>query len=416
MRAHTLIVGGGVMGASIAAHLAARLDPLEEPVVLLERRSFGAGSSGRSGAVLRTFYSSRELIGMARDSLRAYSSFAATNGRSLGFTRSGVLTVAGPGASSELARRNAALMHECGVEAELVGAARMRRLVRGIEVSDAVTGVWEPGAGYVDPQRTVDAFVALARERGATLREGAEVREWVVERGRVSAALGQRERFEFERVVVAAGPWTRALLAQLGVELPLRVVRPEQHFVAMPRPRAAELQVEQGPEALLDARFALPAEPAPAHPVLLDLERGFYTRCEPARGRTRVGALSYERDALLERPDELDENVSAPFQSWAREQLAARLPIYGGQPDSGAQAAWYTLTPDSQALIGACPGHENVFVVSGFSGHGFKLAPSIGEGVAQLLCGAPVAAFDAAFFAPTRFRTGAAHASGAFGL
>jgi glycine/D-amino acid oxidase-like deaminating enzyme len=66
MRAHTLVIGGGVMGLSIAAELAARLDPLEAPVVLLERREFGAGSSGRSGAILRAFYSDRELIGMAR--------------------------------------------------------------------------------------------------------------------------------------------------------------------------------------------------------------------------------------------------------------------------------------------------------------------------------------------------------------
>jgi glycine/D-amino acid oxidase-like deaminating enzyme len=416
MRAHTLIVGGGVMGASIAAHLAARLDPLTEPVVLLERRRFGAGSSGRSGAILRTFYSSRELIGMARDSLRAYASFATASGRGIGFTRCGVLSIAGTGAQSELARRNAALMRECGVELELVDAARMRSIVRGVEVSDTSVGVWEPGGAYVDPQRTVEAFAALARERGATLREGAQVREWVVEQGRATAVVCEGERVEFERVVVAAGPWTGALLAQLGLELPLRALRTEQHFVALPRPRAAELRGESTPEALLDARFALPGEPAPAHPVLLDLERGFYTRCEPARGRTRVGALDHERDAVLEQPDELDEVVSADFQSWARAQLVERLPRYREQPDFGAEAAWYTVTPDSQAMIGACPGHANVFVVSGFSGHGFKLAPSIGEGVAQLLCGAPIAAFDAAFFAPTRFRSGALNWSGSFGL
>jgi glycine/D-amino acid oxidase-like deaminating enzyme len=93
------------------------------------------------------------------------------------------------------------------------------------------------------------------------------------------------------------------------------------------------------------------------------------------------------------------------------------MPLYREQPDRGAQAAWYTLTPDAQALIGPCPGFENLFVVSGFSGHGFKLAPSIGEGVAQLLAGEPVGAFDARFFSAARFPGREARAwGGQFGL
>ena len=72
-------------------------------------------------------------------------------------------------------------------------------------------------------------------------------------------------------------------------------------------------------------------------------------------------------------------------------------------PDAGAQAAWYTLTPDSQAVIGPCPEVDGLFLVSGFSGHGFKLAPSVGEGVAQMLAGEPISAFDAEFFSPSRF-------------
>jgi glycine/D-amino acid oxidase-like deaminating enzyme len=81
MRAHTVVVGGGVMGTSIAWHLARGGDPVEDPVLLLERRHFGAGSSGRSGSILRQFYSDRELIGMARDSLRAYANFESRTGR-----------------------------------------------------------------------------------------------------------------------------------------------------------------------------------------------------------------------------------------------------------------------------------------------------------------------------------------------
>lgn len=418
MRAHTLILGGGVMGTSIAAHLAAQADPLAEPTVLVERRRLGAGSSGRSGAVLRAFYSSRELIGMARDSLRAYSGFATAHGRSIGFTRCGVLTIARPNAHAELVERNVVLMRECGVDVQRVDATAMRALVAGIEVADDAIGAWEPAGGFVDPQDTIEAFAALARSRGATLRQDDEAREFVVERGRVVEVRTSRQRYEIGRLVIAAGPWTHGLLARLGVAAPLRVVRPEQHFLEMPSSRISRrpTAAQQPPESLLDARFSLPDEPTPAHPVLLDLERGYYTRCEPRLKRSRVGALDYERDHVLDQPDALDETVSEPFQRWARERLEGRLPIYREQSDVGAEAAWYTLTPDAQPLIGPCAGLDNVFVVSGFSGHGFKLAPSIGEGVAQMLAGGPVGAFDADYFSPARFAGAANVWGGRFGL
>lgn len=421
MRAHTLVIGGGVMGLSIAAELAARLDPLEAPVVLFERREFGAGSSGRSGAILRAFYSDRELIGMARDSLRAYASFEVRTGRGIGFTRCGVLSIGAPGAQAALIERNLAAMRECGVEVERVDAERLRALVPGIDVAPDTIAAYEPSGGYVDPQRTCQAYAALARSRGATLREGARVVRWLVEHGRAvgveAECAGAVQRVEFQRAVVAAGPWTRALLEPLGVRLPLRTVRPEQHFVGvLDAPHAAASFDRESPEEWLDARFAPPREPRAAHPVLLDLERGFYTRCEPARGRTRVGALDYARDSELADPDTLEEQVSAEFSDWARERLCSRLPAYRDTPNVDAQAAWYTLTPDSQALIGPCPGAHNVFVASGFSGHGFKLAPSIGEGVAQMVLGDPVGAFSADFFAPSRFAAGRERSSGAFGL
>jgi sarcosine oxidase subunit beta len=221
---------------------------------------------------------------------------------------------------------------------------------------------------------------------------------------------------EARRVVVAAGPWSHGLLARAGIELPLRAIRPEQHFLEMPVAPRAALGAAAAPDADFDARFAHQPEPPPAHPVVLDLELGYYTRCEPALGRSRVGALDYARDRVLDDPDQLDERVSVEFSRWSRRVIEQRLPVYRERSDRGAQAAWYTLTPDAQALIGRCPGFENLYVVAGFSGHGFKLAPSVGEGVAQMLDGAPIGAFDACFFDPGRFAASPTTWSGAFGL
>jgi glycine/D-amino acid oxidase-like deaminating enzyme len=174
-----------------------------------------------------------------------------------------------------------------------------------------------------------------------------------------------------------------------------------------------------------EEKFGSPASelvPA-AHPVLLDLEHGFYTRCETHLSphglptpRTRIGRMDHSRDSEIEDPDEVDESVSAEFRSWARESIERRLPMYRSQPDAGSLVGLYNMSPDAQALIGRLTEVAGLFIVSGFSGHGFKLAPSIGEGVAQMLWGEPVSAFDTEFFSPQRFEKGAARWGRAFGL
>ncbi|HVS10215.1 MAG TPA: FAD-binding oxidoreductase [Planctomycetota bacterium] len=425
MKARIAIVGGGVMGTSIAWYAARRTDPIGEPVVLLERRELAAGSSGRSGAILRQFYASRELAGMARDSLRVYAGFESRTGRSIGFQRTGVLTLSGasdPEAQAGLLR-NLEMMRSIGIAAELVRAAEILALAPGIAVAPDTLGVWEPDAGFVDPQRTVEVFAALARQHGAITRIGVEVRALRIEAGRVRGVETSEGPIEADQVVVAAGPWSRALLAAHGVDLPLRAVRPEQHFLAMPAPPPGPApeqpeapQASEGLAAQIEARFARDEPPAAAHPVLLDLEHGYYARCEPAGARTRIGELGYAGCQETADPDLLDERVSERFALWARAALEARMPVYRGQPDAGGLAGWYTLTPDAQAILGPAPEIEGLFIVTGFSGHGFKLAPSVGEGVAQMLWGEPVGAFDAEFFSPRRFHAGEHGWQGRFGL
>lgn len=410
------------MGVAIAHQLALRFHALDEPVVLLEKSALAAGSSGRSGAILRQHYSDRELASMARDSLRVYSQLEARTGRSIGFQRTGVITLAGPERPETIAlvERNVAMQRSIGIDTRIVDAREMRTLVPGIAVADGSIGAYEPGGGGVDPVRTVETFAALAREAGAVTRIGVKVNSIAIEGERVIGVDTSQGRILADDVVVATGPWSGPLLAAIGFDAPLSVVRPEQQFLALPRLSAAaasdaEARLE---DSVLD-RFGLSRErlaPA-AHPVILDLERGFYTRCEGHSKRTRIGRMDYSHDDPILDPDELDERVDEPFTAWARAQLTARLPMYGEEATLGAEVGLYTLTPDAQALIGRPKALAGLVVVTGFSGHGFKLAPSVGEGVAQLVAGEAVTAFEEGFFAPDRFAGREnSPSSGAFGL
>jgi glycine/D-amino acid oxidase-like deaminating enzyme len=422
MRASIVIIGGGVMGTSIALQAARRSDPLSEPVLLLERRELAAGSSGRSGAILRQHYTDRELAGMARDSLRVYSTFLERTGHPIGFQSTGVLTLAGPEnpESMERVRTNVAMHQSIGIDTRVVDADEIRELVPGIVVGDENIAAYEPGAGFVDAVRTVEAFAALARYRGATTRCGVDVTGIVVEKDRVVGVETTDGSFEARQVVLAAGPWAPRFLAELGVELPLRVLKPQQYFIEMPDPMFSQLDTAreralEDPD--LDPRLVVADETPPAaHPVLLDLERGNYGRCEPSEGRTRTGKMDYSDAEVLADPDAMDEVVSEEFSRWARAELARRMPIYEGRPDVGVQAGWYTVTPDAQAMLGPVPGIEGLFLAAGFSGHGFKLAPSIGEGLTQMLFDEPVSAFAPEFFSPERFLRKDVEWRGQFGL
>ena len=410
------------MGTAIAMHAARKSDPLGAPILLLERAELGSGSSHRSGAILRQFYTDRQLAGMARDSLKEYAGFRTRTGCGVGFRRVGVLTIAGPG-QAELVERNVGMMHHIGIDVELATAERIRELVPGIEVGAGTVAAWEPGAGFVDPTRTVESFAALARFYGATTRCGREVTGIAIEKGSVVGVETAQGCYEAEQVVLAAGPWMPALLREIGIELPLRVLRPRQLFLEMVEPPPGEPAVHEpaleheGPETEHERRFIPVEHEAPvAHPVLLDLEHGSYCRCEPAEYRTRAGKMDYSGTPEIEGPDAFEDVVDDEFVAWTRERLEARLPGYRGRPEAGRMAAMYTVTPDAQAILGPAPGIEGLFLAAGFSGHGFKLAPSVGLGVAQMLRGDPVSAFDPAFFAPERFLSGEAVWGGQFGL
>jgi glycine/D-amino acid oxidase-like deaminating enzyme len=351
-----VVVGGGVNGASIAYHLAARgLD-----VELRERAGLASGPTGRSTAIIREHYSQPLLVRMASYGRRAYTSFREEVGSSARFERVGLLVSAAP-ADAEAIERNVELGRSLGVATELVDADALREIDPRIEHGGLVW-CWEPEAGVCDPYAATAGYAAAARRLGAR-----------IETGRPVAALSE---LDADVVVVAAGPWSAALLEPVGYELPLVVARAEV------------------------GRYRLPlGETAP--PSVADFSAlSFYVR-PAADGVVEVGSLDPGHVDRPVDPDTCPDHAEPGTLDGYARALEERAPALAGGHWRGSWSGLYDVTPDWHPAVG--PVADGVYVAAGFSGHGFKLAPAVGVSLAELIVDGAASTFDLAPLSPGRF-------------
>lgn len=390
--ADVLVVGGGIMGVCTALALAER----GASVWLLEKRHPGAGESGKSGAILRQHYSRPETVRMAREGLLAYKAVAEKYGASIGFTQPGMIFLVDAGDREGL-RANVEMQRGLGVPTRMVDEQELSRIEpRGCFEEDIV-GCFEADAGYVDPRRTLEALLATAQRLGVRTSYGEAVLSLLPKSpsgtfgqsgARVTGARTTHGEVHAAHTVLATGPWSVRLLRDWGfADVPLRIVRPQQAFLEPPAGYGA------------------------VGPVIGDLRLGYYWKDEGAR-HTRVGAMAYDDDPEVADPDEYDEGVDAGFLRACRDAVARRLPAFARATVWGGCGALYTVTPDAHPVIGPLPGLAGLTLVTGFSGHGFKLAPAVGRGVAEWILDGNPRAFPAALFDPARFRNGTGLSTG----
>jgi sarcosine oxidase subunit beta len=375
--AEVAIIGAGIHGASAAYHLAS----MGAKPAVFERVAPAGGPTGRSSAICRAYYTNPYLARVAHTSLEIFRSFAdLTGGRDCGYHQTGAVYLH-PDSDTTALHDAAAYMNSIGTRIEMLSPADLQGKFSLFNTGGVGVAGWEPGAGYADPVATTAGLLARACELGATQRLYTQVVAVSArEGGGATLVLGSGETTECERLLIAAGPWTRALAAQLGRGLPLTV---ERHYVATIRWRAAR-----------EMRFA--------H---ADIVGGYY--CKPeGEDLYCLGPLTPEPEVD---PDEPVRSLDSE-ESHALARLATkRIPRLKDAVSTGGWASLYDVSPDWMPVIGEiAPG---VFVDAGTSGHGFKLGPALGADVAALVMGQAV---DPGIhdFTPDRFTKGQALAAG----
>jgi sarcosine oxidase subunit beta len=378
----SIVIGGGVIGVSIAYHLA-RLG--QRRVLLLERGGIGEGTTAQSSCILRTHYTVAENVRLAQAAWRVYDDFAGyldDREADCGLVRCGYLIAAPAGDRSVALAAALAGQRAFGIRADSVDARTARRLLPIASFGDDELIGYEPDAGFADAYLVTSAFARNARRLGAVIRQNTAVTGLVrAGGGRVSGVVCAEETIGADRVICVQNVWSGELARWTGVALPLRI---ERHSVMSLETKAAPYTRRM--------------------PVFKDLGVPglLYYRCY---GGVQMLVSEGTPGEALEAPDTEQADVALDKVVQIGEQVARRFPAYA---EAGLASSWtglYDVTPDWNPVLGPLPGVDGLWLAYGFSGHGFKLAPSVGLLVAQAVLGQPGAVpLDA--YSPARFAQG----------
>jgi len=352
--AEVVVVGGGVEGLATAWALTCRG---VRDVLVLERATLASGGTGRSSGIVRCHYGVRSLAAMAWRGTQVLEQAVDLLGQEIGFEQVGYVVGVGPENAAPFAASLAA-QRELGIDTWTVSHDDVARLWPAAYLEDFAAFAYEPRGGYGDAYSTALAFAAAARRGGATVRQGAHVTELLVDGDHTTGVrLADGTTVAAGSVVVAAGPWSPALLSPHGVDVPLVVHRE--------------------PILLVD-----PGEPLGDVPVLSDLVRLQYVRGERS-GELLVGNSDLATLSPAD-PDRYPSSAEEEYVDVAIEKFEARFPKLLQAGLSSSYAGCYDVTPDFNPVLSACP-VDRLFVAAGFSGHGFKISPAVGELMADLV-------------------------------
>ena len=366
-RAQVVIVGGGIVGCSVAYHLA-RLGWTD--VVLLEQGQLSCGTTWHAAGIIGQLRTHPSLTRLMLDSSRLYAGLEAETGLGTGWNQSGALWVAASEDRMVQLRRTVDMARAQGVQAHLISAAEAAAMWPLMHAADLVGAVWLPDDAKANPSDITQALARGARDRGVRICERTKVTGWAVDRGRVSSVRTAGGDIECEYVVNCGGAWAKALGQQVGVTIPLY---PAEHYYI----------VTQAIEGLDRAT-----------PTLRDPDGYTYFK-EEVRGLLMGG---FEPDA---KPWLASDEIPEPFEfqllpeDWDQFDILMRNAMHRVPAMAAAGVKKFyngpeSFTPDHNFILGAAPELDNYFVAAGFNSSGIAFAGGAGSALARwIVAGEP---------------------------
>jgi sarcosine oxidase subunit beta len=365
--ADVAIIGGGIMGASTAYHLAARGCT---DIVILEKDLLAQASTGLSAGGIRQQFSHPANIRLSQEAVRVFERFEEEFGVDMEFRQVGYLFLAQSEDVWQEFLDNVAIQRQFDVPVEVLTPDEIKCRWPYLEVDDLQGGTFCPEDGYADPYMAAMGFANAARRLGVRIEEQTKVTGIRLEGGQVRGVATPRGPVSAPVVVNVAGPWGGTVVQMAGFDLPVKPYR-RQVFVTQ----------------------AFDAIPKPV-PMILDIEPAFYFRGEGP------GVLMGMSDP--DEPSSFSTNVDYLFLEQVIDKAIQRAPILEEAEIGRGWGGLYAITPDDNPIIGALPGAEGLFCAIGFSGHGFQQAPTVGRILSELILDGETG-FDLSPFVHDRF-------------
>ncbi len=351
-----VIIGGGIIGVSIAFHLTRMR---AGRVVLLEKKHIAAGATGMSSGLVRMHYDNPIEATFAQKSFDTFQYFDEIVGGECGFVRTGFVRIVKPH-NLERMKANVGMMQELGIDTRLITGDELGEIAPYMVTDDFSLAAYEPHSGYADPYLTATNIARAARRQGAHIAQGVEVTGVELRGGRVQGVQTSAGTIAAPVVINAAGPWGARVAAMVGLKLD---ITPALHQPAI---------------------LETPADMPTPHLTFIDRINGVYGRPETG-GLTLAGSSGGGHDGVI-REDELDaysESIDPRIQYRVLEGLCHRIPDMETSPVRRGHVGVEGYTRDGHALLGPAPGLDGFFLATGMSGHGFKEGPAIGQAVAE---------------------------------
>jgi sarcosine oxidase subunit beta len=349
--AEVVVIGGGVIGTSVAFHLA----EAGVQTLLLERDMLGAGSTSRAAGGVRAQFSDPVNIALGARSLAAFEDFGRRPGAEIDLRQHGYLFLLDNEDDAGTFAAAVPLQNEMGVPSRMIDVAEACRLAPLIAPDGLVAAAFSPRDGHCTPEAVVAGYAAGARRHGATIRQHRAVTGIEVSGGEITAVRTDDEEIATDTVVCAAGAWSASVGDLVGVDLPVRPLR-RQIRVTEPIPDL--------PKDL---------------PMTIDFGTTFYFHPEGA------GLLLGMSD-----PDEEFGFHLSPSDGWLERlgtAVTTRAPRLAEVGIARGWAGLYEVSPDRNGIVGESAEVSRFLYATGFSGHGFLQGPAIGEVIRDLVLG-----------------------------
>jgi sarcosine oxidase subunit beta len=368
--ADAVIIGGGIVGLSIAYYLALKK---AGRIVLFEKGQLGEGSTSRCVGGIRTQFSTEINIRFSLESLKVFEQFKEEFGITPEFKRIGYLFLATNDGEMKIFKENVKLQKKFSIPVELLSPDEISARWPYLKMDDILGGTFCSWDGYAGPSEVLSGFTIGAKRAGVKIYEGIEVLGISSAKGKIYGVKTKGEEIFTSLVINAGGPYAASIGEMVGIKIPIKPLR-RQIFITAP--------------------FHLTDHPIP---LTIDFHRGWYFRQE-GDGLLLSGPLDLEPSFNL--------NIDYEAMAEASENAMYRVPVLEKARIARGWAGLYEISPDHHAILGKVPEAGGFILANGFSGHGFQHSPAVGKVISELIIDGKTTTIDISSLSIERFKRG----------